>query len=128
MEKIITFAGQPAKVGCDEKCNKAWGINNRPRIYVELGQDIIFGLNNTSIYPKNGGEIDVDDNALCSDNELSPSFRNECRTLAPPSTSNLVTPSAASCSSTDGSDVGSILKSFAPLWISVAALFSGSSL
>jgi hypothetical protein len=31
MEKMITFFGQPAKVGCDEKCNKAWGTNNRPQ-------------------------------------------------------------------------------------------------
>lgn len=30
MEKIITYMGQAAKVACDEKCNKAWGINNRP--------------------------------------------------------------------------------------------------
>ena len=31
MEKIITYFGQQSKVACDEKCNKAWGINNRPR-------------------------------------------------------------------------------------------------
>lgn len=37
MEKIITYCGQPAKVSCDEKCNKAWGVNNRPRH--QLSQD-----------------------------------------------------------------------------------------
>lgn len=31
MEKIITYVGQAAKVACDEQCNKAWGINNRPQ-------------------------------------------------------------------------------------------------
>lgn len=32
MEKTITYFGQQVKVACDGKCNKAWGINNRPRI------------------------------------------------------------------------------------------------
>ena len=32
MEKIITYFGQDAKVGCDKKCNKAWGHNSRPKI------------------------------------------------------------------------------------------------
>lgn len=32
MEKMIIFCEQQAKVGCDEKCNKAWGMNSRPRI------------------------------------------------------------------------------------------------
>ena len=31
MEKFITFFGQKAKIGCDEKCNKAWGNNSRPK-------------------------------------------------------------------------------------------------
>jgi hypothetical protein len=31
MEKIIQYFGQPAKVGCDEKCEKAWGRNRRPK-------------------------------------------------------------------------------------------------
>lgn len=30
MEQIITYFGEPAKVACDEKCNKAWGRNRRP--------------------------------------------------------------------------------------------------
>lgn len=34
MEKIILYFGQNAKVVCDEKCSKAWGINNRPRVYL----------------------------------------------------------------------------------------------
>ena len=37
MEKIIQYFDQPCKVACDEKCEKAWGINNRPR--VQLSDD-----------------------------------------------------------------------------------------
>jgi hypothetical protein len=37
MEKQITYFGQQTKVACDEKCNKAWGINNRP--YKRLSDD-----------------------------------------------------------------------------------------
>lgn len=50
MEKIIVYFGQPAKVGCDEKCSKAWGVNQRPRV---------------SISPD-----DEDDYAFLSDDEL----------------------------------------------------------
>lgn len=31
MEKEIIYCGQKTKVGCDEKCNKAWGLNTRPK-------------------------------------------------------------------------------------------------
>jgi hypothetical protein len=30
MKKQILFCDQEAIVSCDEKCNKAWGINGRP--------------------------------------------------------------------------------------------------
>jgi hypothetical protein len=39
MEKIITYFNQPAKVACDEKCNKAWGVNSRPRVYLSEKED-----------------------------------------------------------------------------------------
>lgn len=29
--KIIQYCGQPAKINCDRRCNKAWGINSRPK-------------------------------------------------------------------------------------------------
>lgn len=35
MEKIITYFGQPMKIKCDEKCNKAWGCNSRPSIQLD---------------------------------------------------------------------------------------------
>lgn len=50
MEKIITYLRQDLKVGCDQKCNKAWGINSRPKIEFD--------------------ENDPDDYAYLSDNEL----------------------------------------------------------
>ena len=31
MKKQITYCGQQVFVSCDEKCDKAWGINNRPK-------------------------------------------------------------------------------------------------
>jgi len=31
LSKPIRAYGQPLLLGCDGKCNKAWGINNRPR-------------------------------------------------------------------------------------------------
>lgn len=68
MEKTIIFFGQQAKVNCDENCNKAWGINLRPRIYAEL-PDEIYPLPGGSIFPA-GKEIDFDDYAYLSDNEL----------------------------------------------------------
>lgn len=37
MEKIIQYFGQAMKVNCDENCNKAWGISNRPKI--QLSED-----------------------------------------------------------------------------------------
>lgn len=38
-EAIITYFGQAAKVNCDGKCGKAWGINNRPRIKLSDNED-----------------------------------------------------------------------------------------
>jgi hypothetical protein len=35
--KAIVYFGKPAVIACDAKCNKAWGINNRPR--VEFGEE-----------------------------------------------------------------------------------------
>ena len=35
--KQITFMGRPMVMACDGKCEKAWGVNNRPR--VTFGED-----------------------------------------------------------------------------------------
>lgn len=68
MEKIITYWGKKAKVACDEKCNKAWG-SARPRVYLEISELKVYGLNGESIWPDDE-EIDVDNYALLSDLEL----------------------------------------------------------
>jgi len=33
-EVIIQYFGKLAKVNCDGRCEKAWGINNRPRVQI----------------------------------------------------------------------------------------------
>ena len=38
-EKPITFCGQRAKVACDGRCNKAWGISSRPRVQLSENPD-----------------------------------------------------------------------------------------
>ncbi len=71
MEKLIIYCGQQAKIGCDEKCNKAWG-SIRPRIYPEISEMKVFGLNGESTYPGDeyDGKFDVDNYVLLSDDEL----------------------------------------------------------
>lgn len=56
MEKLITYSGKVVKVACDEKCHKAWGINNRPKVQFD--------------------KKDPDDNALKSDDELGNAPKN----------------------------------------------------
>ena len=33
--KAVRYCGEPVLVACDSKCDKAWGINNRPRAYMK---------------------------------------------------------------------------------------------
>jgi len=49
--KAIIYFGQPCVVACDARCDKAWGINSRPR--VEFDPD------------------DPDDHAMYADGELA---------------------------------------------------------
>jgi hypothetical protein len=37
--KQILFCGKTAIVCCDAKCNKAWGINNRPKVQLSKDED-----------------------------------------------------------------------------------------
>lgn len=32
ISKVVTAFGRPTRIGCDAQCDKAWGINNRPKI------------------------------------------------------------------------------------------------
>jgi hypothetical protein len=55
-EKINLYFNKEIKVACDENCNKAWGINNRPKIQLS--------------------DTDEDDYAFLSDNELGTAPKN----------------------------------------------------
>jgi len=63
MEKIITYFGQKAKVACDEKCNKAWGINNRPKKYLSKDEDDFVWLSDNELgeAPENPGTYEGGD-------------------------------------------------------------------
>ena len=37
--KPIMYFGQPAVIACDAKCNKAWGINSRPKRQLSADED-----------------------------------------------------------------------------------------
>ena len=49
MEKIITYFGQPMKVKCDEKCNKAWGVSQRPSESLSDDEDNIVFLSDDEL-------------------------------------------------------------------------------
>ncbi len=66
MEKIISYCGYKTKVNCDENCNKAWGINSRPRVYPSIDTKV-YGLDGESNYPDN---YDDEDFFYLSDAEL----------------------------------------------------------
>jgi len=57
MEKIILYFGQAAKVACDEKCNKAWGISSRPSESLSDDPDDIDWLSDSELgdAPENPG-------------------------------------------------------------------------
>ncbi len=57
MEELIIYLGQTAKVACDEKCHKAWGANNRPKIQLSDDEDDYAYLsdNELGIAPLNPG-------------------------------------------------------------------------
>jgi len=37
--RAITYFGEPLILVCDGKCDKAWGINNRPRVQLSDDED-----------------------------------------------------------------------------------------
>jgi len=57
MEKIILYFGQDAKVACDEKCNKAWGVSSRPCESLSDDPDDIVWLSDSELgdAPENPG-------------------------------------------------------------------------
>ncbi len=55
VEKIIQYFGRPWKVACDEKCSKAWGINNRPSEKISDNPDDFVWLSDDEL-----GEAPID--------------------------------------------------------------------
>ena len=49
MEKLIIYCGQVVKVSCDEKCHKAWGVNNRPKVQLSDDEDDIAYLSDDEL-------------------------------------------------------------------------------
>ena len=39
MKSTILYCGRSIVVSCDEKCNKAWGVNNRPKVQLSGDPD-----------------------------------------------------------------------------------------
>lgn len=62
-ERLITYCGQTAKVCCDGKCEKAWGINNRLRVQLSDEEDDYAWLsdNELGIAPINPGTYEGSD-------------------------------------------------------------------
>lgn len=67
--KSGTFFGHPIILACDAKCNKAWGINNRPEVYVQDPEQKVYGLGFADGVPEDES-IDLDDTADLADGEL----------------------------------------------------------
>lgn len=63
-ESIITYFGQKAKVACDAKCDKAWGVIARPKVVIdELDDDDFYFLadNELGTAPKDPGTYEGGD-------------------------------------------------------------------
>jgi hypothetical protein len=41
IDKHIVYFGQDARIGCDNNCRKAWGIQCRPRVYFDSGGSLV---------------------------------------------------------------------------------------
>lgn len=39
MEKVVIYFDQPIRIKCDDKCNKSWGINNRPKMQLDKNDE-----------------------------------------------------------------------------------------
>jgi hypothetical protein len=71
MEKNIIYFGQPAKICCDEKCNKAWGIALRPKEQLSDAVDDVVFLSDDELgdAPENPQTWEGDDGKPTCDSE-----------------------------------------------------------
>lgn len=68
IHKNIVYFGKPCVLACDAQCHKAWGINNRPRVYLEDDTLTVYP-NDNQHYPDDE-TINPDDHASLADHEL----------------------------------------------------------
>lgn len=68
IHKNIVYFGKPCVLACDANCQKAWGINNRPRIYLTDPTLTVYPIDRQH-YPDDEN-IDPDDTAMLADGEL----------------------------------------------------------
>lgn len=70
--KAVRYFGQPCILICDAKCRKAWGINNRPQIYVGDPAQEVYGYGFKREVPQGVYDqiIDENDTFYLSDDEL----------------------------------------------------------
>lgn len=66
--KSITYADQPVILACDAQCNKAWGRNSRPLIYVEDKSQTVYP-NKQRDFPEEDPN-NIDDYFYLADSEL----------------------------------------------------------
>lgn len=71
LRKDIVFFGKPCVLACDGNCQKAWGNNNRPRIYLDDPTQTVYGEGFTYYhYPQDDNDYDLDDWTALADDEL----------------------------------------------------------
>ena len=59
-EACVTYMGQKARVGCDRKCFKAWGINSRPRHEDGISEGIYLQDHELGNAPNDPGTIECE--------------------------------------------------------------------
>jgi hypothetical protein len=80
IEKRIVYFAQGARVGCDNDCRKAWGIQCRPRVYFDAGGSLVgIGTSTSDMqeieegtlpFLKRDEEVDPDNHAYIPDRLL----------------------------------------------------------
>ena len=75
IKKDIVYNGQNVTAVCDGKCNKAWGTNNRPKVYVtneDDDPDNYYFLSDTELgeAPEDPGTYEGDSGKPDHDDEL----------------------------------------------------------
>lgn len=82
MEKNVIYFGKKVKIFCDGKCEKAWGINGRPKIQLDENNDddfVYLSDNELGIAPEEPGTYEgVDTKPLSNEEKLNRWCCREC--------------------------------------------------